>query len=295
MTKISRLVFFTKKNTGKAKSSDRIDTTSISVVIPVKDNQKGINQYLEYFFKTQIPEHYPKEIIIVDNDSVIPIEVEQRFRSNNLLIKVLDCKKPGPGAARNAGVKAAEGDWILFNDSDCLPTSSTVSGYLKSENGSVGYAGNVKSFGNDKLSAYYESQEILVPAKIYNNKGVFTPQYIITANALVWKKAFEDIGGFNETMDLAGGEDIDLGLRLSEIGDLSYCFESIVLHDFSDGWAGFRKRFIRYGRGNRIVARIWEADLTPRLFRANKKTLFNVVAAKLQFLFLAIGYFQERN
>jgi glycosyltransferase involved in cell wall biosynthesis len=295
MTQISRLVFFTKKNTGKAKSSDRIKTTNISVVIPVKDNQKGINQYLEYFFKTQIPERYPKEIIIVDNNSTLPIVVDHRFLSNNLPIKVLHCKKPGPGAARNAGVKLAEGDWILFNDSDCLPTLSTVTGYLQSDNGSVGYAGNVKSFGNDKLSAYYESQEILVPAKIYNDKGVFTPQYLITANALVWKKAFEEVKGFNETMDLAGGEDIDLGLRLSEIGELSYCFDSIVLHDFSDGWSGFRKRFVRYGRGNRVVARIWKADLRPRPFRANEKTIFNAVAAKLQFVFLAIGYFQERN
>lgn len=295
MTQISRLVFFPQKNTGSFISSGRIKSTLISVVIPVKDNQRGISLYLDYFFKTQVPKNYPREIIIVDNDSNAPIEIESRFYTFGLPIRIVVCKKPGPAAARNAGVKIASGDWILFNDSDCIPTSSLIIGYLKSDNGSLGYAVNVKSFGDDRLSRYYESQEILVPMKIYNQSGLFIPQYLITANALVWKLAFEEINGFNEEIDLAGGEDIDLGLRLSLLGELSYALDSVALHDFSDGWRGFKTRFIRYGRGNRIVGSLWDADLSPKVFRANKRTIFNEVAAKLQFIFLSIGYFQERR
>jgi hypothetical protein len=33
--------------------------------------------------------------------------------------------------------------------------------------------------------------------------------------ALVWKQAFADIGGFNETIAIAAGEDIDLGFRFN--------------------------------------------------------------------------------
>ena len=292
MTLISRLVFFNQKKT-LSKSSDRIKTTEISVVVPVKDNHQGINNYLEQFFKTHSPRDYPKEIIVVDNNSSIPIRINKNYRSRGLKIILLHCKRPGPGAARNLGARLARGQWVLFNDSDCLPTSSLLSGYLKSCNRSIAYAGNVKSKGADRLSRYYDSQEILIPLKIYNYKGAFVPQYLITANALIWRKAFLEVNGFNETITLAGGEDIDLGLRLSQIGQLSYAMESVVHHDFNDGLTGFRKRFIRYGKGNKVVANLWNADLRPRLFRPNKRTLYNEVVAKLQYVYLLIGYLKH--
>lgn len=294
MTLISRLVFFSKKKT-LSKSSDRIKTTNISVVIPVKDNQQGINKYLEQFFKTHSRSNFPREIIIVDNNSSPPIVVSPQFQDRGIDIRLLECKKPGPGAARNLGVNIASGSWILFNDSDCIPTPSTISGYTQACNYSVAYAGNVKSLSRDRLSKYYESQEILVPLKIVNEDGDFVPQYLITANSLVWKDALIEAGGFNENIRLAGGEDVDLGLRLSQIGKLSYAFNSIVHHNFNDGWRGFSKRFIRYGKGNRIVAELWDADLKPKLFRPNKKTPFNEVAAKLQYIFLLIGYLKRTD
>jgi glycosyltransferase involved in cell wall biosynthesis len=292
MTQMSRLVFFQKKNTAKSKSSSRIETTQVSVVIPVKDNQNGINNYLNHFFKTNAQRDYPKEIIIVDNNSRIPVNIPKEFYSHGVPLKLVKCSTPGPAAARNFGVQNSTGEWILFNDSDCIPTSSLISGYQNADNSSVAYAGNVKPLNTDKLSAYYESQEILIPLKIYSAEGNLVPQYLITANALVWKPAFTEAGGFNENIDIAGGEDIDLGLRLSQIGTLAYAFDSIAVHDFSDGWSGFIKRFIRYGKGNRLVAKIWDTDLKPKPFKPNQVTLFNRGASILQFLCLTIGYYR---
>ncbi len=294
MTLISRLVFFKEKKTLN-KSSDRIKTTNISVVIPVKDNQQGIENYLEQFFQSHTRDTYPKEIVIVDNNSTPPLKIPSRFNHNGIPIKLLHCSSPGPGAARNYGVRHAEGDWILFNDSDCIPTSSLITGYLKADNLSVAYAGNIKSLSGNRLSRYYESQEILIPLKVTDEQGQFVPQYLITANALIYKPAFEEVKGFNEKIKLAGGEDVDLGLKLSQVGKLSYAFDSIALHDFNDGWRGFYKRFVRYGKGNKIVAELWSADLRPRLFRPNERTLFNEFAAKLQFVFLLIGYLKRTD
>lgn len=126
--------------------------------------------------------------------------------------------------------------------------------------------------------------------KIYDQRGKFMPQYLITVNSLIWKKVFIEINGFNEKIDIAGGEDIDLGLRLSRLGKLSYAFDSIVIHDFSGGILGFYKRFIRYGKGNRFIEEIWKTDLKSKLFRPNERTLINEILAKLQYLFWKIGY-----
>lgn len=288
MTLISRLVFFTEKKT-QNKSSCSIRTNEISIVIPVKDNQEGINKYLDALFKSLSIEEQPREIIIVDNNSRPAIKISEKHISSGR-VKLTQCKKPGPASARNHGASIASGEWLLFNDSDCIPSNKILSGFLNADNGSVAYAGNIKSLGKDKLSKYYESQEILIPLKTYNESGDFVPQYLITANTLIWKKAFDEAGGFNESISIAGGEDVDLGLRLSQIGKLSYAFDSIAYHNFNDGIIGFYKRFKRYGYGNRLIEELWKTNMKPEKFYPNEKSIFNNIVATLQFYFLLFGY-----
>ena len=289
MTLISRYVFLDNKKNTLQHSSGKITIAEISVVLPVKDNQKGIDLYLDTFFLTHQREHFPREFIIVDNNSFPPIHIKDRHRKSGI-IKLLSCKAPGPAAARNLGAMNAIGQWLLFNDSDCLPTASFLTGYLKASNGSVAYAGNIKSLGKDRLSRYYESQEILIPLKVRTAEGRFAPQYLVTANSLVWKQAFIQVKGFNECIKIAGGEDVDFGLKLAQIGNLSYAFESVILHDFGDGIKGFFKRFIRYGEGNRIVEELWQTNMRPKPFRPNTRTLYNKIASIFQFTLLLYGY-----
>ena len=294
MTLISRLVFFKDKKTPK-KSSERIKTDEISIVIPVKDNQKGIDTYLQQFFETHNQDRLPKEIVIVDNNSTPSITIREDFQNKGIEVKLIKCLKPGPAAARNKGANIATGNWLLFNDSDCIPTQSLLTGYKNADNLSVAYAGNIKALGKGSLSRYYESQEILIPLKTYDERGQFVPQYLITANSLIWKPAFDQINGFNEKIGIAGGEDVDFGLRISEIGTLSYAFDSIAIHNFSDGLLGFIKRFNRYGQGNRLVEELWKTDLKPKLFRPNKRSLLNELYAKFQYLILTIGYLKQER
>ncbi len=289
MTLISKLVFKPQKKAHLI-APVTIKSSDISIVIPVRNNQKGINLFLSEFFKTQNLESYPQEIIIVDNQSKPEITIPKQFQVAPLSIRVIKCSKLGPASARNMGIKSAQGDWILFTDSDCIPSESLITGYLNAMNGSIGYAGNVKAWSNDVLSNYYETQEILVPLKVIEDGQMIRPEYLITANALVWKKALEKIGGFNETIKIAAGEDIDLGFRLLEIGNLSYSWESTVYHDFTHGIIGFIKRFIRYGKGNKLVSQLYSIDLTPQPFIPNKPGFINQLLSTLQYVCLIVGY-----
>ena len=286
MTLISRLNFKIRR-LKQVESPKSAKSKDVSIVIPVKNNQKGINTYLEHFFQTHTKESFPREIIIIDNNSIPKIHIQEEYKKNGI-IRLIECEKIGPASARNKGIKIAKGNWILFNDSDCLPTESLISGYLNVLNGSVAYAGNVKSLGDDKLSQYYESQEILLPLKTSHD---FVPQYLITANAFVWREAINKTGGFNENIKVASGEDVDLGLRLSQIGRLSYAFESVVFHNFDDGFSGFIKRFRRYGKGNKIVSELYKTDVKPRPFRPNEKSITNYFLAIIQYLSLTYGYY----
>ncbi len=148
MTVVSRFVFFNPKKKTQL-SSNRIRTKDISIVIPVRDNQRGINNYLREFINAHHPSIFPKEIIIVDNNSKKPLILANDLTSTDLTIKLLQCKKPGPASARNSGVAVASGEWILFNDSDCIPTKDLLIGYLTADNGSIAYSGNVRALSKN--------------------------------------------------------------------------------------------------------------------------------------------------
>ena len=289
MTLLSRLGFKPQKRENivaplKIKSSD------ISIVIPVKNNQRGVDLFLTELLKTHKSSLYPREIVIVDNNSSPKITVSPHLYNDKFSVILLICSRNGPACARNIGLQSAKGDWILFADSDCIPSESFIQGYLDAINGSVGYAGYVKSYGNGFLSRYYDSQEILIPLKVVEDGESIRPECLITANALVWKKALEKVGGFNESISIAAGEDIDLSFRLLEIGRLSYALQSVVYHDYNDGLIGFMKRFIRYGQGNKIINKLYNIDVFPRLFRANQPNFINKVLSKIQYICLLGGY-----
>jgi len=226
-----------------------ISPNNISIVVPVKNNQRGIDRFLNTIVENMNAEAYPHEVIIVDNNSEQKISVTKTYP---FPVTVLECKELGPGAARNVGVAAAKGQWILFTDSDCVATSTLVSGYTKTDNECVAYAGMIDIKGEDDLNTYYREQETLIPAKIYTPDGIF-PWTIVTANCLILKSAFTAVHGFNQEFIYAGGEDTDLGFKLRFVGKVHYNFNSVAIHEFNDGFSGFVTRFMRYGRGGYLL------------------------------------------
>jgi GT2 family glycosyltransferase len=266
----------------------RISPDAISVVVPVRDNQAGVDRLLHAF--SALPaEAQPRFIVIVDNASRPPIVVKQGAR-------LLLCTTPGPAAARNVGWRACETPWILFLDSDCIPTETTLSGYAAAYDGSsIAYAGHVKALGTGLLNEYYDVQGTLLAP--LSRDG--SPGYLVTANALVLRNALSAIGGFRETFATAAGEDVDLSLRLKAIGPASFAPRSRVIHDFGHGLGDFVGRFVRYGRGNRqVAARHYARDIPgviPRPFAPARLSLRHGVCALLQFAAMRWGWEQAER
>jgi len=275
------------------KSPETLTAKQISVVIPVKDNQRGIDLFLKTLFESHPHDILPGEILIVDSPEPA-ITIAEEYLSRSTPVSVIHCNEKGPAAARNLGWKTAKGEWILFTDSDCIPEIDWIKGYSNSMNGSLAYAGNIKSYGDDWISRYYDSQQTLIPPP-FTEAGIVCPEFIITANALVWKTALVEVGGFNEDIKIAAGEDVDLGFRLREIGKLSYAPGSLIRHNFDEGLGGFVERFKRYGMGNRKIAELYRLDLKPRRFKPRKSSIINHLLALLQLYCLSQGYRAPTN
>lgn len=198
-------------------------------------------------------------------------------------MRLTTCSKIGPAAARNLGSKMAEADWILFTDSDCCFSESTMLGYIQNQNNSIGYCGSVMSNKQDLFSKYYNKHDLLIPRED-PNKLEKVPNYIITANCLLWKEAIFSVDGFNETILIAACEDIELGVKLSQSGRLSYSLDSIIYHDYGDGLSPFFHRFYRYGKGVRLLKEMNMVDI-------NALEIFSINHEKIKLSF--VEYFLE--
>lgn len=87
----------------------------ISVVIPVFDRAATIEYCLRSVLDQTLP---PAEVIVVDDCSRDRTPEIVRSHSDSRVRLISLAKNSGAQAARNAGIAAAAGDWIAFQDSD---------------------------------------------------------------------------------------------------------------------------------------------------------------------------------
>ena len=229
----------------------------VSVVIPVFNGARTIDACLAAVAGQTYDG--PFEIIVVDNgsedDSVSRVRGVARVRA-------LTCRTIGAAAARNAGVKAARYGLIAFTDSDCRPVpewlSALVDG-LRPELSGVG--GPIETEDTSEIARFVASISF---NQLDNVQG--RPPYLATANALFRKEALDRIGGFDETFEIAGGEDNDLGWRLHALGyELGFVSAARVVHRHPARLMEFVSQRIRYGYGEMLLLRKHHASEDARV------------------------------
>ena len=88
----------------------------ISVIVPVYNTEK----YLEKCLCSIVRQSYNNIEIIVVNDGSTDgsLTILERFAVMDSRVKVISTENSGLSAARNTGIDAASGDWVMFVDSD---------------------------------------------------------------------------------------------------------------------------------------------------------------------------------
>ena len=271
--------------------SPKIEPRKIRVVIPVYRDWKGLRTTLDSLLAL----NPGPEAITVANDNAdnhipgwlkpYPIEIVN-YRGNQ-----------GPAYARNKGVGQSntQFDWIYFTDCGCEHARNLITHFINAQKRSgdsvVAICGTIVGRGRGKINRYMTEMNILNPPfeKDLGPSGEKIPQTIITANALVYAPAFHQLRGFSTAFGEAGGEDLDFGIRLRNLGDLLYEPRATVYHAFDEDLQDFKRRFERYGRANRLVEQIHKLpSLRPEAFRPLNPE-FNDLA-ELQIESLSRGY-----
>jgi glycosyltransferase involved in cell wall biosynthesis len=86
----------------------------VSIIIPCRNGAAWLGEAIE----SCLGQSWPSlQIIVVDNDSTDgSLDVAKRYEAR--AVTVLECKRAGASAARNVGLKHADGDLIQFLDAD---------------------------------------------------------------------------------------------------------------------------------------------------------------------------------
>lgn len=151
--------------------------------------------------------------------------------------------------SRNVGADIAESEWLLFIDADCVPRQHLIAHYfaapIASDCGAV--AGEVEAvlratnvYVRYAISRAYLRQDV----------SLATPgrPFVVTANLLVRRRVWREIGGFCE--GVVSAADQDFSWRLQEAGwNIAYRPNAIVEHEHRAQLRAFLSLWVKYGRG----------------------------------------------
>jgi glycosyltransferase involved in cell wall biosynthesis len=163
------------------------------------------------------------EIIVADNAGDITTQklVESWPTHGRAPLRYLQANhRPGPAAARNAGWKAARGEFIAFTDDDCIPDRGWLrAGVTTLEQGADAASGRILV----PLPAE--------PTDYERNEAGLEKAEFATANCFCRRQALAAVGGFDEQFTAAWREDSDLHFALLEHGRrIARVPEALVTH-----------------------------------------------------------------
>ncbi|MCX9084511.1 MAG: glycosyltransferase [Candidatus Methanoperedens sp.] len=215
----------------------------ISIIVPVYNGESIIDECINSLLNLNYPIN-KYELIIVDNNS--------KDNTSHIISKypvkyALETKK-GSYAARNKGIKLAEGEILLFTDSDCIADKDWIINIIKpfrdSRVGAVG--GKTITYNPTTIvEKYLESISALDNESSIKSKR----PSIATANAAFRKNILGQVGFFDETF--TSGGDYDISWRIHNLGYiLAYEHNSIIFHKHGTDFKSLFNKEFRYGCGN---------------------------------------------
>jgi len=201
----------------------------VSIVIPVYNRKEEIIRCLRSI-KDQ--EYRPIEIIVVDDGSSDGTAAVIRSMEDDDIRLLHSETRCGPSYARNIGIMAVKGEYVLFLDSDTvLENRQVVKAMVRKLEedprvGSVGgeipvYLGLPGEVRGRQLNYFGESTPSSVRADIGKEPLWRECTYLATCNCMMRIADLKTIGGFDPYF-VFGGEDTDVGYALGKIGRMNF-------------------------------------------------------------------------
>jgi glycosyltransferase involved in cell wall biosynthesis len=183
----------------------------VSVIVPIYNGERTVEECVESILAVSFPRN-DFELLLIDNassDSTSTILDRYLDRAT-----ILHERKRGPAAARNRGLKNANGDIVVFTDADCVVDRDWLSRIIAPlDDAAVGIVGGT-ILAMKPCNAVEEFGE-----RIHDHQMAieyYSPPYAITMNWASRRSVIEKVGPFDE--ELLRCEDCDLAYRVVKAG-----------------------------------------------------------------------------
>lgn len=189
----------------------------------------------------------PADEIIVSQDGEFPEIAEAVANSRHLGLPLIHLTQEHRGfgkcRALNKAILQATGDLLLFTDGDCVPRDDFVETYLRLSRPGTFLAGGSHISVPEQYHQAHDLRQHILDQKLFDyaflsaipgfdksrNRLLRNPRLqrfydflsprnaFSGANSCAWRIDVLKVGGFDESMAY-GGEDLNMGLRLNNIG-----------------------------------------------------------------------------
>lgn len=155
------------------------------------------------------------EIVIVDDgstDQTLAWLAENQPQLPH--VKIYQQNHQGAAAARNLGVKNAQGDTMIFIDSDLVVTENFIQAHADA------LVDGEQKLKCDRLFTYgavINTNNFEEPTSEPYKITDFSAAYFATGNVAIARKWLEEAGLFDTGFQLYGWEDLELGVRLKKL------------------------------------------------------------------------------
>lgn len=225
---------------------------ALSVIVPVHNRIEDLTTLLA---QLNAQREHAFEVVVVDDGSAPPVSESIRpefYRFRLVLLRREN--RGGIGAARNAGVRAASGDLILFIDSDsqvldpeCIEKHAAV---YRQGVPALGIASGAtfvlhsKVIGIHSTYAGYSFGYANWFVSCMPRARIIEDHHVPSNNTCVPRQVFDRVGLFDEGLEVA--EDIDFAFRCRKHGIPLVYVPDVPLHhadrdSFRDLWRSFVK------------------------------------------------------
>ena len=210
-----------------------------SIVIPTYNRLPILEKCLRALEKQKLSEENHiegYEVVLVDDGSTDgTLNWLAVHKDEFPHVRCFEQNHAGPAAARNLGVEKAQGDTIIFIDSDLVVLSNFLQAHTNAlVQGREKLGSDTSGTRRDRFFTYGAvintcnfANPTAEPYKITD----FSAAFFATGNVAIPKHWLEEAGLFDNGFQLYGWEDLELGVRLKNLGlKLIKCPEAVGYH-----------------------------------------------------------------
>ncbi len=230
-----------------------------SLIVPVYNRPDEVSELLESLAKQTLRDF---EFILVEDGSSLKSDKILESYKDSFPINYIDRENQGPSLARNTGMAEANGDYLLFVDSDCILPPDWMEKIFESlQNNPVDCFGGpdraADKFNDVQKAISFAMTSFITTGGIRGGAKQMDKFHPRSYNMGISRELYQEMGGFPNTR-MHPGEDMVFSIELMKRSYKTALFNDCFLyHKRRSSLKQFFRQVYRFGYTRYIISKVY--------------------------------------